>query len=100
MAEVTEKPTVDYGVLVIGKPPGVDRPVVVTAHPGLPSRSSGKDTFGDYEGQTLTREQVVAIAGTSEVNVNTKLVPKPPPPPPSYYDDDDEDSWLVRAASQ
>lgn len=73
VAIVDTQPNTDFGVLVIGTPPGVDHEVVVTAHPGAPSRSTGNDTFASVEGQRLTAADVARVAGTSHVNVNTVL---------------------------
>lgn len=72
--DVKEQDTVDFGVVVMGKPDGFDKDIAITAHPGLPSTSSGKGTFDEYEGKTITISQARKIAGTAEVNINTRLV--------------------------
>lgn len=74
VADVKEQPKTNFGVVIMGRPPGVNQDSVITAHPGLPSRSSGKDTFGEYEGRTLSMNHIMEIAGTNKVNINTRLV--------------------------
>lgn len=72
--DVKEQDTVGFGVLVMGRPEGVDKDIAITAHPGLPSTSSGRGTFDEYEGKTITVAQARKIAGTKEVNINTRLI--------------------------
>lgn len=74
VADVKEQPKANFGVVIMGRPPGVNQDSVITAHPGLPSRSSGKDTFGEYEGRTLSMNHIMEIAGTNRVNINTRLI--------------------------
>lgn len=72
--DVKEQDSVGFGVLVMGRPEGVDKDIAITAHPGLPSTSSGRGTFDAYEGKTITVAQARKIAGTKDVNINTRLV--------------------------
>ena len=74
VADVKEQSSTNFGVVIMGRPKGATKDMVITAHPGLPARSSGKDTFGEYEGRTLSMNHIMEIAGTNRVNVNTKLV--------------------------
>lgn len=83
MAYVDEKPTTDVAVLIMsdkvktksGEKIGT---AAVTAHPGMPVRlrssdSNGTGTFEAYEGQKLTKAQIMEIAGDHRVNVNTAI---------------------------
>lgn len=72
--DVHEQDTVDFGVVVMGRPDGFDDDIAITGHPGLPSTSSGRGTFDEYEGKEITVDQARRIAGTDEVNINTRLV--------------------------
>lgn len=72
--DVKEQDSVGFGVVVMGRPEGVDKDIAITAHPGLPSTSSGRGTFDEYEGKSITLAQARKIAGTKEVNINTRLV--------------------------
>lgn len=72
VADVKSQANVNFGVLIMGKVDGKD--AVITAHPGFPARMSKKDTFGDYEGRTLSMNHVMEIAGSEKVNVNTRVI--------------------------
>lgn len=74
VGDVKEQRSVNYGVVIMGPVPGNKGDSVITAHPGMPSRSSGKDTFGPHEGRTLLASQVHEITGTDRVNINTRVV--------------------------
>lgn len=74
VADVKDESQSNFGVVIMGRPNGATKDMVITAHPGLPARSSGKDTFGEYEGRTLSMNHIMEIAGTNRVNINTRVV--------------------------
>ena len=72
VAEVSQQADTGFATIIIGPDKQGTRDIVWTAHPGLPATSGGgEDTFGDHDGQELTRDQIAAIAGTRNVTVNT-----------------------------
>lgn len=75
VAKVSKQASANFGVVVIGKS-SEGKDVVFTAHPGMPTRTSGKSEgiFDGYEGRSLSINHIMEIAGTDDVNVNTRLV--------------------------
>lgn len=74
VADVYEQETTDFGVIIMGRTDVAETDVVITAHPGLPVPRSGEGTFDAYENQTLTADQIRAIAGMEKININTRLI--------------------------
>lgn len=75
VANVSSQASTNFGVVIMGKS-SAGKDVVFTAHPGMPTRTSGKDDgiFDRYEGRSLSINHIMEIAGTDDVNVNTRLV--------------------------
>lgn len=74
VADVESKPTVNFGVVIMGKMDKTsDKESVVTAHPGFPSKPSTDDRFDAYEGRKLSINHVMEIAGYDNVAVNTRV---------------------------
>lgn len=75
VANVSKQSSTNFGVIIMGKN-SAGKDVVFTAHPGMPTRTSGKDEgiFDKYEGRSLSINHIMEIAGTDDVNVNTRLV--------------------------
>jgi hypothetical protein len=76
VANVSKQPNVNFGVVVIGKSGSTGKDIVYTAHAGMPTRTSGKDEgiFDEYQGRSLSINHIMEIAGTDDINVNTRLV--------------------------
>lgn len=75
VVDVDQQPKVNFGVIIMGRPEGRDKDIAITAHPGFPGRPSGKGTFDDYEGKTISINHAMEISGTNDINVNTRLRP-------------------------
>lgn len=75
VANVSSQASTNFGVIIMGKS-NEGKDVVFTAHPGMPTRTSGKDEgiFDRFEGRSLSINHIMEIAGTDDVNVNTRLV--------------------------
>lgn len=75
VANVSKQASTNFGVVIMGKSDD-GKDIVFTAHPGMPTRTSGKDEgiFDRYEGRSLSINHIMEIAGTDDVNVNTRLV--------------------------
>lgn len=76
VALVTEQAQVAVGVVIMGHSDKYNRDVVVTAHPGLPggNKRGASAGFAAHEGEILTAEEAVEIAGTNDLIVNTIAV--------------------------
>lgn len=74
VADVKTQASTNFGVVIMGKPRGIDKEVVITAHPGMPAPRSGEGTFDDYEGKTLSANHIREIAGMDKININTRLI--------------------------
>ena len=75
VADVKSQASTNFGVIIMGKPTGTGKDVVITAHPGMPAPRSGKGTFDDYEGKSLSANHIREIAGKDKVNINTRIIP-------------------------
>lgn len=74
VADVKSQASTNFGVVIMGKPRGIDKEVVITAHPGMPASRSGEGTFDSYEGRTLSANHIREIAGMDKININTRLI--------------------------
>jgi hypothetical protein len=74
VADVKSQASTNFGVVIMGNPKGSGKDIVITAHPGMPASRSGEGTFDSYEGKSLSANHIREIAGTDNINVNTRLI--------------------------